>query len=123
VNESAAKSLRSLQKDHALILLHEQELETLRAQGALAMPERHREHFVKVMRRAGAWQALVSDGRGDLCTVTVEKSVMHIHSATQPAPPAHARATVTLIQRGSNQNRSRWFCRRRQNSALPIFNS
>jgi 16S rRNA (uracil1498-N3)-methyltransferase len=98
VNESAAKSLRSLQKDHALILLHEQELETLRAQGALAMPERHREHFVKVMRRAGAWQALVSDGRGDLCTVTVEKSVMHIHSATQPAPPAHARATVTLVQ-------------------------
>jgi len=98
VNESAATSLRSLQKDHALILLHAPELESLRAKGSLAMPERHREHFVKVMRRAGAWQALVSDGRGDLCAVAVEKSVIHMNSVTQVAPSALARTTVTLVQ-------------------------
>jgi hypothetical protein len=62
--------LRALQKDHNLILLQSDEFAALQ-QGSIPLPDRHREHFARVLRRRDAWPALVGDGEGRLQKASV----------------------------------------------------
>ncbi len=94
----AAMPLRRLQKDHALILLNVEEFLSLQSQGFLAMPERHREHFVKVMRRAGSWQAFVGDGSGRLLAVTVDKGTLRLNEAQSEITSKSRQQKLTLVQ-------------------------
>ncbi len=94
----AAMPLRRLQKDHALILLSADELRTLQQQGALLMPERHRDHFVKVMRRGGSWQAYVGEGSGRLLGVTVDKDTLRLDEAQPELIIKPRPGKLTLVQ-------------------------
>ncbi len=66
-------SLRSLQKDHSLILLSAAEYSTLTQKQSLPLPERHSEHFAKVLRRKELWPALVGDGAGKLLRANISE--------------------------------------------------
>ena len=94
----AAMPLRRLQKDHALILLNVEEFLSLQSQGFLAMPERHREHFVKVMRRAGSWQAFVGDGSGRLLAATAGKDTLHLDEPPSEISVNARKHKLTLVQ-------------------------
>ena len=63
--------LRSLQRNHNLILLGADEFAALEKQAEFALPLRHRDHFGKVMRRSAEWPALVGDGSGRLLEARV----------------------------------------------------
>jgi 16S rRNA (uracil1498-N3)-methyltransferase len=100
VQAPAGISLRQLQKEHALILLNSNEFFTLEKQESLPMPVRHREHFLKVLRRRVSWSALVSDGSGRLCTAEVSDNALRLLelnlSATEAKSLPHPR--VSLVQ-------------------------
>lgn len=94
----AAPPLRRLQKDHALILLTAHEYLALQERGSLAMPDRHREHFVKVMRRANTWQAIVGDGSGKISPAMVEKSTLLLTDRQREITLQRKARAVTLVQ-------------------------
>lgn len=94
----AATPLRRLQKDHALILLTAQEFLSLQERGSLAMPDRHREHFVKVMRRANSWQAMVGDGSGRLVSALAQKSTLLLNDNQAEITWQRKAGAVTLVQ-------------------------
>ncbi len=64
------------------------------------MPERHREHFLKVLRRRSSWPALVSDGSGRLCRAEVADNVLTLMDEPESSVAASARLPrrVTLVQ-------------------------
>jgi 16S rRNA (uracil1498-N3)-methyltransferase len=92
-----ASHLRTLQKDHNLILLQPQEFAALTDKGTLNLPDRHREHFGRVLRRRETfWPALVSDGSGKTIRARVENEAIHSEGellAFAPKPPR-----IVLVQ-------------------------
>lgn len=83
--------LRTLQKDHNLILLQPQEFSALTSNGSVNLPDRHREHFGRVLRRRETyWPALVSDGSGKITRARVENEAIRAEGDilvfTPPAP-------------------------------------
>lgn len=93
-------SLRQLQKDHALILLNAHEFLALDKNGTLPMPARHREHFLKVLRRSRSWPAIVSDGSGRLCKAEVSDNALNLleREISMPKVDTHLQPRVTLVQ-------------------------
>lgn len=92
-----ASHLRTLQKDHNLILLQPHEFAALTDNRALNLPDRHREHFGRVLRRRETfWPALVSDASGRITRARVENETIHTEGellAFAPKPPK-----ITLVQ-------------------------
>lgn len=70
--------LRTLQREHGLILLHPQEFAVFSAKGQFLLPQRHADHFARVLRRERTWNALVGDGNGRLIHAKVDNGTLHV---------------------------------------------
>lgn len=90
-------ALRTLQREHALLMLARHEFDLLMQQKTLALPERHREHFGKVLRRHKSWSALACDGQGVLVKIlaSVNKVVL---TEEIPITIARQHIGVRLVQ-------------------------
>lgn len=73
-------NLRELQRDHSLVLLNDAEFAGLRKDGLFPLPDRHREHFGRVLRRKNLWPALVADGSGALAAAEIEGETLRLKS-------------------------------------------
>lgn len=89
--------LRALQKDHNLILLHSAEFAALR-RGSIALPDRHREHFGRVLRRRETWPALVGDGEGRLLKASVAGERITAEDANLSWQRKSPGESLTLVQ-------------------------
>lgn len=93
----APTPLRSLQREHALLLLAQEEFTHLVERGKLPLPARHLEHFSRVMRRHHTWRALAGNGMGTLAVCEVQKgTVVLTAEGIQEFPRTSPR--VTLVQ-------------------------
>lgn len=72
----APAPLRSLQREHALLLLAADEFASLLGRGRIKLPARHFDHFSKVMRRHGTWRAFACDGNGTLAVCEVQRETI-----------------------------------------------
>jgi 16S rRNA (uracil1498-N3)-methyltransferase len=90
-------TLRSLQRDHNLILLTSEEYAALSRDAELPLPLRHSDHFSRVLRR-GDWSALVGDGHGNLVMARVNGGLIYpIGDSIQPESASQARRVI-LVQ-------------------------
>lgn len=87
-------ALRLNQSEHRMVLVKPAEFEMLLA-GTLSLPQRHRDHFEKVLRRSQVWQAIVGDGQGRVVTAEISEAQMTVSSALQTIP---SQETVALVQ-------------------------
>jgi 16S rRNA (uracil1498-N3)-methyltransferase len=91
-------SLRSLQKDHSLILLSATEFSRFIQNRSLPLPERHREHFGKVLRRKDLWPALIGDGAGALRRANIADGNIVAETGDIPLEINTQRRQVKLVQ-------------------------
>ncbi len=93
----ASTPLRSLQREHALLLLTPDEFSHLVRQGRLPLPGRHFDHFSRVMRRHNTWRALIGNGLGRLALCEVQKGTIVLADENIEDFPRNS-PMVTLIQ-------------------------
>ncbi|MFZ5627618.1 MAG: 16S rRNA (uracil(1498)-N(3))-methyltransferase [Spirochaetota bacterium] len=94
---AATTPLRSLQREHALLLLSQDEFRSLLDRGEVPLPARHLEHFSKVMRRRTAWQAFAGDGHGAIAVCEVRKDTV-VLGTENLRQAERTSAPVTLVQ-------------------------
>lgn len=94
---AAPTPLRSLQREHALLLLAPDEFNFLLERGKMQLPTRHLEHFSRVMRRHSNWRAFAGDGNGALAVCEVQKETVVL--STEPVQTLQRPAAgVILVQ-------------------------
>lgn len=95
-------NLRALQRDHNLILLTAEEYHKLRQVPSLPLPERHEEHFNRVLRRRSEWPALVGDGNGKICRTRIKDGSIHRDTAAEeievPPPPRRLKLVQAWVK-------------------------
>lgn len=93
----APTPLRSLQREHALLILTPGEFTDLLGKGKLQLPTRHHEHFAKVLRRHDSWRALAANGIGQIATCEVQKDTVVLAAEEIQVVERHS-ACVRLVQ-------------------------
>lgn len=93
----APTPLRSLQREHALLMLTPGEFTDLLGKGKLPLPTRHHEHFARVLRRHDSWRALAADGMGQIATCAVQKDTVVLAAEEIQVVERHS-ACVRLVQ-------------------------
>ncbi|MBV6494481.1 MAG: hypothetical protein LDLANPLL_02514 [Turneriella sp.] len=95
--DNPKSSLRTLQKKHNFVLLTQHEFDRFILKKNIRIPQRHHEHFQKILRRSSPWSALIGDGKGSLIEADAKEGFFSTHeiSIIKMNPPAFA---VDLVQ-------------------------